>query len=644
MVQFGKIALLVFCLAIAVFTADPLKELDGASKMEHEKKEPDTECRFKTTRCPTTRCPTTTSCLICPPGTIKVTTFRGESCQPIPTTTCIASCPPGTTPIFNNNGNIIACKPNYTIRPPTIECPPGSLPVYDNNGNIISCRPCPPTPKPPIRCPPGSTPVYVNGVIVACKPYYPTPPPIVCPADTVPVYDNNGNVVSCRPLFPITPRPIVCPPGSTAVYDSFGKVISCRPFYPTPKPIVCLPGSTPIYDKFGCIIGCKPIYPSPTPCPPTPCPPTPCPPSCPRVAGDCPKNEKFFKCGPGDSTCEVKKPVSLVCLKEGCYCIERFVRNASNVCIDEFYCKGSCSGCGNKVATTTPEPKANHKCGVNEVYMDCGECENICGKAGFGNCRMQTCGRPGCYCPQKTHSRGYKNGCVRSEYCSDDFRNMYGFCTSNLTWLETGKCEQYCIGKQTCDMTQLLSGCYYCPPFTTKKPVTCKTKPPTKPPTKPTKPTIKPPTIPPCEYNKIYYPYCGYVEEFCRNPPRDFEIHVCPPPGCYCPKNFALDDYGVCIPRSLCPTTPCPPTECPTTCPTTCPTEVPTCEPETTTTPCPFQCEPNCIYLEYGICEATCDNLKPEVTAVRLPAGCYCPPAGFARDCDNNCIPVSDCP
>ncbi|CAG4937198.1 unnamed protein product [Colias eurytheme] len=161
----------------------------------------------------------------------------------------------------------------------------------------------------------------------------------------------------------------------------------------------------------------------------------------------------------------------------------------------------------------------------------------------------------------------------------------------------------------------------------------------------------------------------------CKSPPKVGDKECVP--GCRCADNYYRNNDGACVLKSQCPTC-LGKDEVYEYCPRSCPPQ--TCESLWSTAPCPIRpavCIPSCrckpdMYRnklgeciskqdclkcrgphEYftcgGACDNECDKLSRQnqtscpIINITCNRKCYCEP-GYARNVDNICVPIAQCP
>uniref|UniRef100_A0A7E4W3R0 TIL domain-containing protein n=1 Tax=Panagrellus redivivus TaxID=6233 RepID=A0A7E4W3R0_PANRE len=167
------------------------------------------------------------------------------------------------------------------------------------------------------------------------------------------------------------------------------------------------------------------------------------------------------------------------------------------------------------------------ECKPNEVYTNCGTCENTC-ETRDQPCTME-CRPAGCYCPRDGFVRDGAGNCVPDSTCpSGSPPTNFNPCIGYIC--PTG---QRCIPRR---VQCFVPPCY---PIPVCVPSDCNN---------PSEPT------PTCQPNEVYTT-CGSCESTCDN------LHPictleCRPPGCYCPQgDFVRLANGSCAPAGTCPIT-----------------------------------------------------------------------------------------
>ncbi|XP_055839496.1 inducible metalloproteinase inhibitor protein-like [Episyrphus balteatus] len=140
-----------------------------------------------------------------------------------------------------------------------------------------------------------------------------------------------------------------------------------------------------------------------------------------------------------------------------------------------------------------------------------------------------------------------------------------------------------------------------------------------------------------CKTNEVYLPQgkapncdtvCSTLGDICN------VKNVWAPFGCYCIKGYARNANNICIPIRKCPPKPIKST---------------TIKPTTTVKPAPAStnvCKINEKWMDKGKdCDTVCSELgEPCYTNWFVqPSGCYCED-GYARDGNNACILINQCP
>uniref|UniRef100_A0AC35TTI7 TIL domain-containing protein n=1 Tax=Rhabditophanes sp. KR3021 TaxID=114890 RepID=A0AC35TTI7_9BILA len=153
-----------------------------------------------------------------------------------------------------------------------------------------------------------------------------------------------------------------------------------------------------------------------------------------------------FKCPPN------------VCLS-GCKCVGYFRKTSSGKCVLRKDCGGI--------------PK---KCKTNEVFMQCGKCQDYCDFPPTDYCTAH-CKKPGCYCPKGFFVKS-NNECVRKENCGPVPTQVPTpcpmLCQANEVYTDCGFFEKTCK-KRIVDtfMGCLPPGCYCCDPFVRREDTGC---------------------------------------------------------------------------------------------------------------------------------------------------------------------------
>ncbi|XP_075970402.1 uncharacterized protein LOC142972888 isoform X3 [Anticarsia gemmatalis] len=393
--------------------------------------------------------------------------------------------------------------------------------------------------------------------------------------------------------------------------------------------------------------------------------------------------------------------------KEGCLCKDGYLRDDNGVCIPKTECPecggdpNAVSGCGvncnrhcsdigqepqsciticyddacdcrkgfvlddNTGLCVRPE-NCTSSCGLNEVY-------NTCANSG---CRRWNCSQPymclepdvcegGCICKDK-YARADNGTCIPEEQCNQ--------CTKANEYYD--ECAQTCP-PQTCES---IGKTYNCP----IQPLVCRGA---------------------CRCIEGYYrnqtgdcipqkdcpPSCGMNEEYntCANGGcrrwNCSQYILCIDPleckgGCICIEGYSRTKNGTCIPENQCPgqcTQPyeyydeCPPTCPPQTCDSIIGKKIYNCPIQPAVCKGACRCEKgyyrnkigNCISEEDckkctgpneffscgGACDNVCATLNKQnqtncpIINIKCNPMCYCE-EGYARDSNNICIPIDQCP
>ncbi|XP_069354812.1 zonadhesin-like isoform X2 [Maniola hyperantus] len=311
-----------------------------------------------------------------------------------------------------------------------------------------------------------------------------------------------------------------------------------------------------------------------------------CPPQCPGE--DCRVDPSVILClpnpQPGDPSCN-----------PGCRCQDNYFRNDAGCCVT----RDQCPVCEiNEVYDTCIAPCPPRRCDVDENLVDCAPQP----QPGDPDCNA------GCRCADNFY-RNDRNVCVPRDECPQ-------VCGENE--IPTSCFEGICERRNCSDLG---------------KPVIC----------------VRP--------------------RFCTN-------------GCLCEEGYLRDENGKCIPIAQCPNTQCGTNEIFDVCPPQCPGEScgvdpsvilclpnpqpgdPSCNPGcrcqdnyfrndsgccVTRDQCPKCNGPN----EYFSCGSACDNVcatlsiqnqtNCPILSKKCNPKCYCQ-EGYARDSNNICIPIEDCP
>ncbi|XP_052738623.1 zonadhesin [Bicyclus anynana] len=367
-----------------------------------------------------------------------------------------------------------------------------------------------------------------------------------------------------------------------------------------------------------------------------------CPATCPPKT--CDALGRAYKCKappkPGDAEC-----------KPGCRCADGYYRNTDGVCVlenecltcngqnEEQGCKSTCPPqtcdaigktyhCPLQPAVCIPECRCKKgffrnaigtciskedclKCrGPNEYFSCGGACDNVCENLALQN---------------QTNCPIVNIVCNRKCYCLEGYAR-----DSNMTCIPISECPPSCGVNEVYDVCPAT-----CPPKT-------------------------------CDALGRAYK--------CKAPPKPGDPEC--KPGCRCADGYYRNKQGVCVPENECLT--CYGQNEERGCKSTCPPE--TCEAIGKRYPCPLQpavstpacrckkgyyrnvkgvciSKENCLKCtrpnEYFDCDVECDNVcetlatqnRTNCPIVNIVCNekCYCLD-GFARDSNNTCIPVSQCP
>ncbi|XP_055938110.1 zonadhesin-like [Argiope bruennichi] len=340
----------------------------------------------------------------------------------------------------------------------------------------------------------------------------------------------------------------------------------------------------------------------------------------------CPRNQKYLTCGGCDQVCN-KEPIfcAAVCGPPGCYCLQGYYReNPSNqsACVSRSNCP------------------AQPQCRINEVYKDCGSCDQYCNEEPIFCTAV--CRDPGCYCQDGfvRAFRGPDSICIPPESCpraNDQSSSLIQNngppqCRINEVYKDCGSCDQYCNEEPiACTAVCRDPGCYCQDGFVRafRGPDSICIPPESCPRANDQSSSLIQNNGPPqCRINEVYKD-CGSCDQYCNEEPIACTA-VCRDPGCYCQGGFVRAFRG---PDSIC----IPPESCP---------RVNDQSSSLIQNNGPPQCRINEVYKDCGSCDQYCNEEPIFCTAVCRDPGCYCQD-GFVRAFrgpDSICIPPESCP
>ncbi|KAF8792493.1 Chymotrypsin-elastase inhibitor ixodidin like protein [Argiope bruennichi] len=324
----------------------------------------------------------------------------------------------------------------------------------------------------------------------------------------------------------------------------------------------------------------------------------------------CPRNQKYLTCGGCDQVCN-KEPIfcAAVCGPPGCYCLQGYYReNPSNqsACVSRSNCP------------------AQPQCRINEVYKDCGSCDQYCNEEPIFCTAV--CRDPGCYCQDgfMRAFRGPDSICIPPESCpraNDQSSSLIQNngppqCRINEVYKDCGSCDQYCNEEPIfCTAVCRDPGCY-CQEASSR----CSRS----------KSSILPQnTYYQCGDNEIFE-NCGVgweCENYCG---RGANVCAYCEPGCYCKPGYIRDgpEYdAICIPADQCPRAQDSSLDF--------------------SQDAAYQCGDNEVFNNCGVgweCEDYCG--RGANACAYCEPGCYCKP-GYIRDgpeYEAVCIPADQCP
>ncbi|XP_045486410.1 zonadhesin [Pieris rapae] len=338
----------------------------------------------------------------------------------------------------------------------------------------------------------------------------------------------------------------------------------------------------------------------------------------------------------------------------GCICIDGYVRNGDGICVPTYECPPKCPN--GEVYEKCPDPCVPNTCEV--IYSTYKPCPP----------RPEDC-KPTCLCPDGQF-RNKIGQCITSEECLQcngphEYFSCGGACDN-----ECDKLSRQSINNCPIVNIQCNRKCYCEDGYARDANNTC----------------IPINECPPeCPINERYV---NNINEICvaktcseLDQPLPCQIDgSCNtgPPGCICIDGYVRNGDGICVPTTECPPK-CPNGEvyekCPDPCvPNTCasiwsrfkpcPPQPEDCKPTCrcpdgqyrnkigqciTTEEC-LQCRgPNEYFSCGGACDNECDKLSRQsikhcpIVNIQCNRKCYCED-GYARNANNTCIPINECP
>ncbi|XP_063829699.1 mucin-6-like isoform X1 [Ostrinia nubilalis] len=125
----------------------------------------------------------------------------------------------------------------------------------------------------------------------------------------------------------------------------------------------------------------------------------------------CPDNEEYRFCEPCNKTCDNPRPVCPAQCSRGCFCKDDLVRDKDGRCVKLEKCSNKSS---NEIPHYAHTDKPIQKCGPNQIFKPCENCEKTCSSPDPQRCPAQ-CSR-GCFCKDGLYKA--PNGeCVTLDQC-----------------------------------------------------------------------------------------------------------------------------------------------------------------------------------------------------------------------------------